>query len=71
MSVNICAKCVHWHPYSPSLDGEYSEYDLGECSKIIEELDIEIDAGWTGGVVERIETYADFGCNLFSVKERD
>lgn len=71
MGGNTCAKCAHWHAYT-SINGEvYSEYDFGKCSKIIEALDIEIDAGWSGGVVGSIETYADFGCNLFSVKEGD
>lgn len=56
MTKEICGNCTHWKP---------SGYSYGKCSEIGGALDIEIDAGWNGGVVDSIETEDSFGCNLF------
>ncbi|MGB6406632.1 MAG: hypothetical protein WBF39_04100 [Planococcus donghaensis] len=53
-----CDACKYW-----KYNG--NEYNMGECSKIQEKIEIELELGWDGGCVDYIETEADFGCNLF------
>lgn len=61
-----CGNCKHWN--------QQTFYDYvgvindGECTKIHEALDMEVEAGWNGGIVGDIETGSDFGCILFERK---
>jgi len=49
-----------------------TKYDLGHCNKIRESLDFEIDAGWCGGFVDKIEPDNDFCCiHWIAKKEND
>jgi hypothetical protein len=62
MNMNKCCNCKYWKP---------TLYDMGECKKINEKIEIELATGWDGGYVRVIETGSDFGCNLFEKLEDD
>lgn len=51
-----CDGCKHW---------KSTLYQMGECEKIKDKIEIELVTGWDGGYVKIIETEADFGCSLF------
>jgi hypothetical protein len=53
-----CDVCRHWEP---------TEYGFGKCSRIREKVMVDLTVGWEGGVVNFIETDADFGCNQFDI----
>ncbi|WP_042361058.1 hypothetical protein [Geomicrobium sp. JCM 19055] len=55
-----CAECEHW---------KRIDLNDGLCSRIHKRLYIELHTGWSGGVVESIETDEDFYCAEFSKKE--
>jgi hypothetical protein len=38
------------------------DWRVGACERLERVLDIEIDAGWNGGTVRKINTVASFGC---------
>lgn len=50
-----CENCKHWK-------NVFRNY--GECKEIESKLDLNIDSGWDGHVLESIETESDFGCTL-------
>jgi hypothetical protein len=53
-----CATCKHWTKHKEDYVTE------GICKGLPNsKIHIEIGAGWNGGVVDYIETEADFGCN--------
>ena len=60
-----CKTCKHWDKTTNYGD---SVPDDGYCAKIHEGITIEIDAGWSGGVVRSIETEETFGCVLHEEK---
>jgi len=61
-----CGNCKHWD--QRTFNSYEGAVNAGECTKIREALEIEVDAGWDGGTVGKIETDSDFGCNLFERK---
>lgn len=69
MMEKSCGKCVHWHNVTDFNGDDTSEFDAGECSKIEEALEIQIDAGWCGGTIESIETDRSFWCALYETRE--
>jgi hypothetical protein len=64
-----CGTCEFWKP------SEYNKHFLpsdfiGECGGLLRKnnVDIEINAGWDGGYVSRIETGIDFFCANYKEK---
>ncbi len=52
-----CATCKHWDKHKEEYNTE------GICKQLPnDKINIEISAGFNGGVVDYIETEADFGC---------
>jgi hypothetical protein len=73
MSIVLCRDCIHWtatnnYPDCPRDLPATKGYWTGECSRIQDAIDIEISAGWEGGVVRCVETDANFGCVLGIMK---
>ncbi len=68
-----CRDCIHWTPTNtfpdyPRDQSATKGYWTGSCNRIKDAIDIEISAGWEGGVVRSIETDANFGCVLCVMK---
>ena len=52
-----CDECKYW---------TRKEYDYGRCGALPSvRFEVEISAGWNGGVVDYIETAEDFFCAEF------
>jgi len=64
-----CDKCKYW---TASKDNHYylPTDAAGECSKLFDHdnVDIQVEAGWGGGYVSKIETKCSFYCANFKVK---
>ena len=74
MDTNTCLNCEHWEgkreidtetPLQP-FDKEWRD---GACYRIKALLDVDVNAGWEGGYVDRIKTPASFGCVAFKSVE--
>jgi len=59
MTERTCANCEYWITQA----GGHREY--GDCKEIQDALTFEVEAGWSGGYVESVETDKDFGCIRF------
>lgn len=55
-----CFKCRHWKRETFN----DVKFDYGICTGI--DIDIEIKAGWSGGVVDEIQTNENFFCTSFN-----
>lgn len=72
----LCRDCKHWlatsktreslENYFRSIHPDDGWVD-GVCVRIKQGVQISVSAGWSGGVVDCIETDANFGCRLFEV----
>jgi hypothetical protein len=57
-----CKDCKHW-TRSKESDRYLPEDELGTCGASFgEKVAIEVEAGWNGGYVSKIETDHDFFC---------
>lgn len=54
-----CKTCKHW---TPDRFGYHGSCGQMQHSVLI---DFEIDGGWSGGVLAKIETDPEFGCVLY------
>ena len=74
----FCRDCKRWE-----IDPDYSHEEVakwprdrrprdgwyvGRCAEIEHGVDIEISAGWGGGVVDNVKTNSNFGCCYFEAK---
>ena len=55
-----CSKCSHWKRETFN----NTKFEFGICTGI--DVDIEIDGGWSGGVVDNIQTDENFFCASFN-----
>ena len=72
----LCRDCKHWlatsktretlENYARSIHPDDGWVD-GMCARMNRGVHITVSAGWSGGVVDSIETDANFGCRLFEV----
>jgi hypothetical protein len=60
--IACCSNCKFWkqNTFYDYKDAE----NFGFCSELKTEIEIEINAGWGGGVVKHIETKNKFSCAL-------
>jgi hypothetical protein len=69
MTLINCRDCKHWKgnrhkdKHLPLLPVD-EEFRMGECTRLIHSLDIDLIVGWEGGYVRTIHTPASFGCVL-------
>jgi hypothetical protein len=61
-----CSTCKHWRKTT-----NYENVpNFGDCEKIYEKVEADVEYGWDGGIVRGYETEGDFGCNLWE-EERE
>ena len=62
-----CDRCIFW---KETFHAEWNaDESIGTCSEIGCKIDIEISAGWEGGIVSNIETEGGFFCAAFKEKQ--
>lgn len=64
MPENSCMSCKHWEQ-NTFFDAPGVVNNSGYCTGITSALTIEIDAGYSGGVVRSIETDDNFSCAMY------
>jgi hypothetical protein len=60
-----CKECKHWGDFKTWKPVTREAATEGRCSELQYRLEIDISAGWNGGVVNTIYTDHDFFCAYF------